>query len=299
MKSNLNPVCQNCQNNSGVIKKYDPGFSSNKSDNFSIYYCTNCQNGFTYPVPKNIGDYYPDNYWLFPGLLGFIKLNLFRIFQRRRADWVKRYLKKGHVLDVGSGEGSFSRGLDNFFLVTNLEPVSSKVRNPAVIKKDFLNWRTTQRFDAITFWESLEHTSTPQRYLEKASKLLSKGGFVFIEYPRVDSLEAKIFGNSWFHLDPPRHLVHLTEKGLTIISKREGFKKIAVEGVLAPEYSVWGFIASFLDKFNQKSTDRLKNGGMAFIISLTPLIALSILTQLLFITFNQSPISLMILKKRN
>jgi hypothetical protein len=40
-------------------------------------------------------------------------------------------------------------------------------------------------------------------------------GALFVAVPNSASLQARVFGDRWFHLDLPRHLVHLSTRALT------------------------------------------------------------------------------------
>ena len=143
-----------------------------------------------------------------------------------------------------------------------------------MLKKDFLKWQTNQKFDAIPFWESLEHTPAPQRYLTKAFRLLKKGGCIFIEYPRYNSLESRLFAKNWFLMDMPRHLNHLTDKGLVKILSRVGFSNIALKSVPSFEYALWDFVASILIALKIRSTNYLRRSGNIFSFALSlPLIS--------------------------
>ena len=62
---------------------------------------------------------------------------------------------------------------------------------------------------AIVFWHSLEHLPDPMRHLEHAARLLVPGGVLIIAIPNPESLQARVFGRRWLHLDYPRHLVHI------------------------------------------------------------------------------------------
>jgi len=44
-----------------------------------------------------------------------------------------------------------------------------------------------------------------------------------IAVPDAGSLQARLFGDRWLHLDPPRHLVHLTRGALLAGLERHGF----------------------------------------------------------------------------
>lgn len=284
--------CPTCK--SPLILKYS------SINEFDILFCKTCLNGFTNPVPKDLSKYYHSNYWTTPGVIGNVKTLLFKIFQKRRKIWVTQYLQKGEILDVGAGEGRFADSLNNKFQVTSIDTPSSKIENKNVLRVDFLKWRTKKKFDAIVFWESLEHTTNPQRYLQKASSLLKKGGFIFVEYPRFDSTESRIFKNYWFHIDPPRHLVHLSEKGLETMLKRADMVKKFHTTNPALEYTIWGFVASILSIFNIERTDIIKQSrSMTFLILISPLLFLAVISQFIFSVMGQSPIGLIIAGKEN
>lgn len=284
-------ICPNCRNFFPVSYRY-------KVRNFYIFECQNCEIGFTFPTPKKIDKYYHENYWVSPGLIGIIRNWFFILFQKRRKKWVKDYLKSGTILDVGSGEGSFGKLLKEDFQVTSIDTQNAKLKNPEIIKVDFLKWRSKKKFDAIVFWESLEHIACPIKYLQIANKFLKPGGYIFVEYPRYDCLEAKIFGKNWFHLDPPRHLSHLTRKGLLHSTSSLPLKEVLHHSVLAGEYTLWGFIASLFGIFDKRPTDLYKNNQSSiYFYLLSPLTIFATLAQIIFYCMRQSPIGLMVFNK--
>lgn len=282
--------CPNC-----IVSETIHKFNSNK---FQIYFCKKCLNGFTYPVPKNMSSYYSESYWLPEGFLGVFKNTLYHFFQMRRKYWIMNFLKKGEILDVGSGEGIFSKLFKKDFKVTSLDVPSAQIKNPDVLKVDFLRWSPKKKFDAIVFWESLEHTEYPLKYIKKAASILKRGGYIFIEYPRFDSFEARLFKNYWFHLDPPRHLSHLTPSGLDKILSRAKLMSISRCGVFAFEYTIGGFVESILNLFLSRPNDFFKNPkNSVFVFFLIPAIFISAFVEIILFTIGQSPIDLTVAKK--
>lgn len=289
----MHPKCLFCHKERAVKFIFADG-------KFNFFFCSTCQMGFIYPYPKpkELVKYYHENYWVTPGLLGFFRKFIFDIFQTRRKRWLMQYLPKGKILDIGAGEGKFAKSLSNKFQVTSLDVPSSKISNMYILKVNFLNWRTNNKFDAIVFWESLEHTPKPEQYLQKAYKLLRNGGFIFIEYPRFDSLESKLFNKYWFHLDPPRHHSYITKRGLEIIISRAGLLKVSHKSVPAFEYAIWGFVGSTLNILNLKITDILKqNRSLVLLVLILPFFILVIFIEILFVEMGQSPIGLIVAKK--
>lgn len=261
-----------------------------KIDRFNVYYCKMCQIGFILPQPEDISSYYPSTYWNFPGIVGFLRKMAYIFFQKRRVKWIKKYHTCGNILDVGAGEGIFARELGNKFKVVSQEIPSAKIFNKEVLKLDFLRWQTKEKFSAVVFWESLEHTPSPQKYLHKAFQLLKKGGYLFVEYPRYLSFERKIFGKNWFHLDIPRHLFHFTDRGLDTIARRTGFSLIKKENVLAIEYAPLGLYISILNFLG------IKAQPISLFLTF-PIFIFAFFLEIIVFFLGQSPIGLVVAKK--
>jgi SAM-dependent methyltransferase len=93
-------------------------------------------------------------------------------------------------------------------------------------------------FDLVLMSHSLEHLPSPADALCRVHSLLKKDGLLVVSVPNVNSLEYKLFGRWWFHLDPPRHFYHFDRRSLSGILPRQGFGPSAFEPVSAP-FSSW------------------------------------------------------------
>jgi hypothetical protein len=62
---------------------------------------------------------------------------------------------------------------------------------------------------AVVFWHSLEHLPDAGATLDRAAAMLEPGGVLVAAMPNAASLQARLFGDRWFALDLPRHLVHV------------------------------------------------------------------------------------------
>jgi len=78
-------------------------------------------------------------------------------------------------------------------------------------------------FDLITLWQVLEHLPEPMKTLETLTQLLKEGGILAISTPNIESLQAEMGKNQWFHLDPPRHLYLYSPQTLEQIMGSFGF----------------------------------------------------------------------------
>jgi 2-polyprenyl-3-methyl-5-hydroxy-6-metoxy-1,4-benzoquinol methylase len=127
----------------------------------------------------------------------------------RRLD---RIAPPGPVLDVGAGEGALLDALRAAGReAVGIERTSAR---DDVEAADLLDMDPGERFAAIVFWHSLEHLPAPGAALGRAADLLLPGGIVVVAIPNAESLQARIFGDRWFALDLPRHLVHIPARAL-------------------------------------------------------------------------------------
>jgi SAM-dependent methyltransferase len=120
----------------------------------------------------------------------------------RRLD---RIAPPGAVLDVGAGDGALLDALG----AAGREAMGIERRSQRsdVIEKDIREVEGS--YAAVIFWHSLEHLAEPGAALDHAASLLAPGGVLVVAVPNQGSIQARLFGERWFALDPPRHLVHI------------------------------------------------------------------------------------------
>jgi SAM-dependent methyltransferase len=125
----------------------------------------------------------------------------------RRLD---RIAPPGRILDVGAGDGALLDALAR----TGREAVGVERRStrPDVVEADLTEMKGS--WAAVVFWHSLEHLPDPAAALEHAAALLAPGGVLVVAVPNAASIQARAFGDRWFALDLPRHLVHITAAAL-------------------------------------------------------------------------------------
>jgi SAM-dependent methyltransferase len=60
--------------------------------------------------------------------------------------------------------------------------------------------------DVIAAWHVLEHLRDPWTFLESAARRLAPGGVLVLALPNPHSLQFRLLGRYWTHIDAPRHL---------------------------------------------------------------------------------------------
>lgn len=159
-----------------------------------------------WPSPAQLAEAYGDWYRPPDGRFAGVGDAVLRRTRATLAHRLDRVLPPGPVLDVGAGDGTLveaflRRGRD----AVGLEPHASgsHIRN-AEIGEMSGTWA------AVVFWHSLEHLRRPAAAVSHAAGLLVPDGRLVIAVPNAASLQARMFGDRWFALDLPRHLVHLS-----------------------------------------------------------------------------------------
>jgi 2-polyprenyl-3-methyl-5-hydroxy-6-metoxy-1,4-benzoquinol methylase len=137
---------------------------------------------------------------------------------------------KGKLLDVGCGSGFYLNEMrDLGWEVMGVEPDNRAVE----IARGFYGLSVMagnlhdcnfpdNEFDLITLNHVIEHVLDPIALLEECKRVIKPGGRVVITCPNTLSLGHSIFRESWYHLDPPRHLFLFSRNTLAKIARIAG-----------------------------------------------------------------------------
>ena len=211
---------------------------------FGILRCPECGLGHTTPQPDDLGPYYGPMYHR--GRHGFTE----HLCVRRRLRFVRAITCPRRVLDFGCGDGAFiAAAATAGWHVIGVEMKTQHARSKGLTVVERIE-DTSGSFDVITLWHSLEHVPSPRAVMAALSERLSPGGFLFVAVPNGESLQARVFGSSWFHLDVPRHLFHFTPPALNRLLARCGLRLVR-RWDLELEMDLFGWTQSTLNRINQ------------------------------------------------
>ncbi|HUW99562.1 MAG: class I SAM-dependent methyltransferase [Phycisphaerae bacterium] len=210
-------------------------------ERFRVVRCASCGLGWVSPRPSpaEIGRYYPDTYSWKPetdGTEGLVhrlerayRFHLLRFETRlllRRTD-----LGPGDkVLDVGCGSG------DRLLVMkeANLAPAGVELTAAADYARERLGLDVRRgtleqaafeagAFRALTLHNVLEHVHDPRSVLAEARRVVAREGWLVIQVPNAQSVQARLFGRRWAALDAPRDLYYYTPAALGRLLESEGF----------------------------------------------------------------------------
>ncbi|MHB8278405.1 MAG: class I SAM-dependent methyltransferase [Candidatus Humimicrobiaceae bacterium] len=206
---------------------------------FSLVKCRNCGLVYLNPRPDNveIKKYYPQlkYYNIYKKSFSILLSNYSLI---RFINNIKKYKKKGRLLDIGYGGGGLlyemqKQGFEVFGLDTSSEAFEI-VNKKMGFNKNIFNCELedckfpNNYFDVITLCHVLEHLPDPKKTLYEIEKKIKDDGILIVSVPNIDCFVFKVFKRFWFSLDAPRHYYHFSYDTIDKILKSTGFKVIKV-----------------------------------------------------------------------
>jgi SAM-dependent methyltransferase len=208
------PVCGGIANATLVASDRNRAASDER---FRYGRCGSCGTAFMIDPPADLSRYYVGNYHAFgpdgePAWKGDRDLLAAEAFRVRL---LLRHTRPGRLIEIGAGAGGFATAAKAAgFDVTAIEMDAgcceylSRGAGVEAICSD----RPLEALEplpaarVVALWHVLEHLPDPGAVLAAAAGKLEPGGLLAIAVPNPRSLQARLLGDRWVHLDAPRHL---------------------------------------------------------------------------------------------
>lgn len=257
--------CCICSNTKNSIIGQGPDFEYHTSDDeFTMVQCSNCGLVYLNPRPDNseFRTIYPDNYIPYrfdEHLSGFVN-KLRMTVQSLKVKSLRRYVPENAVVwDVGCGGGFFLECLrtsgKQSWQLTGVDVSDSAIKT--IQSKGFTGIRgrfeeldiSPDTVDVIVLNQVIEHLDNPVAVIKKAYSVLKPGGYLFIETPSLEGLDAKLFKHRyWGGWHFPRHWTIFTSTTLTKLLEKEGFRDTKETWLLSPNFWAQSFHHWLIDK---------------------------------------------------
>lgn len=216
-------------------------------NNWYVYKCAACGLGVLDPQPREdqLRDLYNQAYFashyneeLQPCSGGMIR----RLSQEsHRLRFFQSHKRTGRVLDIGCGRGYFLlacrkrnyevEGID--ISAAAAAYVRSTLKIPVHVGPINKITLADTAFDVVTMWHSLEHTSDPNVYLQKARRWLKEDGILVVDVPNHEGYDARKMRRNWSQWDLPFHHYHFTPRSLAALLEKNGFEIIRRKSYLS------------------------------------------------------------------
>lgn len=227
---------------------------------YSFFTCKSCSSLFRADADEvsdvaydeaYYGDSPDEKFWLKPviWLLGSER--------RGRA----RFLRRMHpaataITDAGCGNGALLAAIHKTLpaaVLTGIEMDNVAARRAA--QHDFIHVLTSPfgkenmpgaSQDILLMIHSFEHMPQPRLIIHHAARLLRENAVFYCAIPDVSSLQFRLFGKMWLHLDPEYHLHFISPQMLAGMAAENGLM-LYKRRLFNPVQNIPGFILSSLD----------------------------------------------------
>jgi SAM-dependent methyltransferase len=267
LQSSLCGECPSCCGKADFMFRscdYNRGVSPTP---FDYCRCAACGLIFLSNVPSDLGRYYPENYYAIPRTEVEL-VAAAESLQSWKLNTVLRFVRTGRLLEIGPAYGLFAflakrAGFDvtvierdsrccQFLRQTvGIEVVEST--DPSAALDDLAP------FDAIVLWQVIEHLPDSWRVIAAAARRLAPNGVLLVDTPNPDSMQFKLFGPHWAHVDAPRHVVLIPVSLLTNWATLENMQTawMTASGDSAKGYNGFGWAFSLMSYFKSEPNRRV------------------------------------------
>jgi hypothetical protein len=197
---------------------------------FTYFRCQKCGLIFLSPVPENLSDYYPPVYYRIPKRE---ELAARAEIERYKIELVKRFMPVGRLLEIGPSYGAFATlakqaGFDYQGLEMDADCCNflrEIVGVKAIQTRNAAETLTRANdCDGIVLWQSIEHIPNAWDVISAAAKKVVRGGILLVATPNPLSLQLRVLGRYWAHVDAPRHVLLIPPEVLISKLHQEGME---------------------------------------------------------------------------
>lgn len=203
-------------------------------DEFCFVRCCECGVIYSQPHPGK-GNWrtpvYPNEDKKKSRIEKILETKLTQLTNWRRLAMIFHYKKKGRMLDLGCGTGSFiaqvnSKGWGRYGVDPHLSEIDNRsgTNGPKFYAKNLFDCYFPEKFfDVVSLWHVIEHISAPEKVLKEIGRILKDDGILVISTPTTDGLGFKIAGKDWYHVNVPMHMFLFNFASFKKILERSGF----------------------------------------------------------------------------
>jgi SAM-dependent methyltransferase len=196
--------------------------------------CRACGTFSLVNVPDDLKRFYPEaeNYY---GLYTTAELARLASAEAHKLKFVRERVEPGRLVEVGPGAGVFAFAASRAgFDVTAIEMdprtcehLRTEVGVHAIHHDDpAAALARLEPSRAIAMWHVLEHLVDPAALLDAVAANLEPGGVFALSTPNPRSLQFRLLGARWAHLDAPRHLNLIPLEALTRRVAAVGLRRV-------------------------------------------------------------------------
>lgn len=231
----MNANCPQCRRESPVHFIVGDLNRNITDEIFDYYRCPVCGVIFLWPIPTDLGKYYPNHYYHIPASLQ--EFAAVAELQRHKIETVTRFVSRGRLLEIGPSYGSFAYlAKQTGFEVEAIEMDEACCRFMNDVLGVHANHSTDMEaavrdsgpYNVIALWQVIEHLPDPWSTLDLIVQRLEPGGLLVVATPNPNALQFRILGRLWAHVDAPRHLELIPSRTLVEYVQQLGLNPLLI-----------------------------------------------------------------------
>lgn len=140
------------------------------------------------------------------------------------------------IMDVGAGFGTFCEQIKKtgkfkevIAVEPNLEKDKYSHKKGITVIQDFIENIAERKVNVITSFESIEHMFSPKEYLNSVSKMLAKGGLLFLTTPNIKGFDLNVLKDKSDSTMAPGHINYFHPKSVSLLLESCGFEVLEVK----------------------------------------------------------------------
>ncbi|MDP2883948.1 MAG: class I SAM-dependent methyltransferase [Ignavibacteria bacterium] len=148
---------------------------------------------------------------------------------------IRKFSDSGNLFEIGCAYGFFldlarhhwnSEGCD----ISAQACSYAQQQGLNAVCSEFLDLsRTENHYDVVALWDTIEHLSRPDRYIEKGARLLKNGGVLCITTGDIGSTMARMRKRRWRLIHPPTHLYYFDRLTMEKLLLKNGLDVVHFE----------------------------------------------------------------------
>ena len=173
---------------------------------------------------------------------------------------LKHYINttKFNLLDLGTGNGRFiqichAHGVDAIGIDKNT------ANQQHIINSTIEQLKVSQKFNFVTMYHVLEHTTYPNKVLQKVNSLLKDNGILVLEIPLVGNLTEKLLGKDYFAYHDKTHKHFFTKQAIYKLITKSRFN------IVGKGFTLYMFPATVITTSMRQGRTRAIVGCILFI----------------------------------
>lgn len=225
--------------------------ASFKKDGYDLYTCSDCTLLFVWPTSVDLKDIYSDKYFNNDRTdhnFGYVSydedkksmIDTFNLY----LDKIEKKVSGRNIFDVGAATGYFLDLAKKRGWYTSGVDISEYAANEATKRGHHVfagnnldNLNLTNKFDAVTMWDVLEHLPDPVDYLKQVNRIMNIDSILAVNTVNRKSLWARFWGKRWQMIIPPEHLFFYSPNNLSKLFEQNGFEIVETK-VLGKKFSL-------------------------------------------------------------